>query len=796
MAELPLNVSTGMVFGRFIAAVIDKEDVNQEPDVIPAQGGITFTASVPYLPNPGATPDPLTILKTPIKAVLDNEGYLCTPHPLTGVAMYRGVRLIATDDPDLLVTGWTWNVVYKFDMVEGIRPQIQDHSLLVPSDAEVDLTTAVKVPASVGYGLPQAEAAATRASADATTAAEQAALAAESASRAELASGAADGGVALLLADPLTETGATLADALAPKANSADVTNALATKVSQSDLTNSLATKADKTYVDDELANKANAQSITDGLALKANTIDVTNAMATKASTADLTSGLAPKADKTYVDSGLAVKANSVDVTNAIATRATTTALTSGLSGKVAKGELFTNPRDFGAVGDGVTDDTDAIQAAVDSLEGTQSFGGGAVLFDHGKYLISRTILVSTPGTHLASAGGFSVNLTPSGNMVGPVVKFAIPNMLFRGPRVTNLRFYMHGSTADGIRFEGAYDNAMLENVYVDGLNGNSTGIAFVPSPGATSIVSQTISATNCWASGVRTGNVFTGHAWHLEDVQEAVFVSCKGFGGGEVSGTAWYLKNTRGIQFYGCSAAFASIGFTLDSSGRSINGVTIDAPTLESLTNTITTTGSNPIANITMRNPRSQVGETLPAGPILLNNVTQSMLETHSISVDIAASCTQVQIITDDNNKVTDAGSRSTIIQYQNFGKPYTVSTLAVESANTPYSRLAVTGRTGYWQQQWSASSSLDSGLIGRYWDGAAWRNYHVIDAGATRHRFYAHNGTSSIESLGVSASPATNKSAVWLLTNDGTSTRLQQVEVGAVDSGGTGFRALRVPN
>lgn len=463
----------------------------------------------------------------------------------------------------------------------------------------------------------------------------------------------------------------------------------------------------------------------------------------------------------------------------------------------VGKGELFVNPRDFGAKGDRITDDTLAIQAAVDSLKGTASFGGGGVLFDYGDYLITKTILISIPGTHLSSAGGFTVNLVPSNTLVGPVVKFAIPNMLFRGPRVTNIRFYMHGSTADGIRFEGAYDNAMLENVYVDGLNGNTTGIAFVPAPGAPSGISQTILATNCWVSGIRTGNVFTGKAWHLEDVQEAVFVSCKGFGGGEGKGTAWYVKGVRGVQWYGASAAFAQNGFVLDSTGRAMMGLTIDGPTLESLTNTITTTGTNATSFVSLRNPRSQVGDTIAAGPITIDRVTQSTFESHSIVVNVGANCSQVQVITDDNTKVTDTGYRTTIIQSQNANKPYTVGpNFAVESASTPYSRLAVTGRTGYWQQQWSASADSDSGYVARYWDGAAWRNHHTIDAGAVRHRFHTWNGAASVESVGISASPSASKSALWILNNDGASTRLQQVEVGAADSGGTGFRMLRVAN
>lgn len=46
------------------------------------------------------------------------------------------------------------------------------------------------------------------------------------------------------------------------------------------------------------------------------------------------------------------------------------------------------NVRDFGAVGDGVANDTAAIQAAIDSLSAT----GGTIYFPQGTYLIARTV--------------------------------------------------------------------------------------------------------------------------------------------------------------------------------------------------------------------------------------------------------------------------------------------------------------------------------------------------------------------------------------------------------------------
>lgn len=163
MSALPAELSTGMVHGRFIVAVIDGNDTDQEPDVIPAAGRVSFKASVGYVPVPTTAEGPVTVMKGPIVGVIDSDGYLSTPHPVTGKPMYRGVKLLATDDPDMAVKDWTWTADYRFESVNATNMQIPAHSFALQAGAVVDLTTMVHVPSSPGYGLPQAEAAVLRA---------------------------------------------------------------------------------------------------------------------------------------------------------------------------------------------------------------------------------------------------------------------------------------------------------------------------------------------------------------------------------------------------------------------------------------------------------------------------------------------------------------------------------------------------------------------------------------------------------------------------------------------------------
>ena len=202
---LPANVSTGLVTGQFIVGVADGVDPDAEPDAIPATGTVTFTASTPYLPDPTASPNPVTIVNARVVAVLDGAGYLCTPLPTTPpTAGARGVRLIATDDPDVSVQDWTWGVEYSLrETPGGSYLPVAQHSIFVPSGGTTDLTTVMKVPSSPGVGTEQAEAlaasaassaaVATQAALDAAGAAESTATGAAVATQAALdAAGAAE----------------------------------------------------------------------------------------------------------------------------------------------------------------------------------------------------------------------------------------------------------------------------------------------------------------------------------------------------------------------------------------------------------------------------------------------------------------------------------------------------------------------------------------------------------------------------------------------------------------------------
>lgn len=141
---LPSNVNYGTVVGQFLLAYADSNDAGPEPDGRPAKGSIYFRPSPIKLLNSSASPNPVTVLPAVVECLLDSEGYLL------GYPGDRGVRLVATDDPDMNPTGWTWTVDFRLTDQDDVPVSLPSFSISLPSDTTVDLTTLSPVPDSSG----------------------------------------------------------------------------------------------------------------------------------------------------------------------------------------------------------------------------------------------------------------------------------------------------------------------------------------------------------------------------------------------------------------------------------------------------------------------------------------------------------------------------------------------------------------------------------------------------------------------------------------------------------------------
>ena len=153
MTQLPSNISYGTIVGQYIASVADSNDIDDKPDAVPLGGTITFIPTATSVKNATASPNPVTIVKTPVEGILDDEGYLCSKQldPETGKPR-RGLVLIANDDPDLNPTGWNYTVVYNLTLNGKAVSSPSKHNIDVKTDVIGDLT--LLAPVSAANGVP------------------------------------------------------------------------------------------------------------------------------------------------------------------------------------------------------------------------------------------------------------------------------------------------------------------------------------------------------------------------------------------------------------------------------------------------------------------------------------------------------------------------------------------------------------------------------------------------------------------------------------------------------------------
>ena len=231
------------------------------------------------------------------------------------------------------------------------------------------------------------------------------------------------------------------------------------------------------------------------------------------------------------------------------------------------------NVRDWGAKGDGATDDRAAIQAAFDAAFGTPASPNGsngryrnrAVYFPNGNYLVSGPLyLIGVYGAHIFGAGAASTKLTYTGPMNGQtVVGNGITALI-----MTNGFAY---SRMEGLHLSIANSNSTCMYIFQDGTKGQTNGNTFADMlfDGAT--------------AGVLIG--YQSNALCSENLFiNCSAISCAGYGFRIIGSNA--LNN----NFVSCGASSCGVGFSCPTGGMHISCASL------AVNNIDITTGQQPI--------------------------------------------------------------------------------------------------------------------------------------------------------------------------------------------------------
>ncbi len=129
------------------------------------------------------------------------------------------------------------------------------------------------------------------------------------------------------------------------------------------------------------------------------------------------------------------------------------------------------NIKEYGAAGDGTTDDRAAIQAAID---GAEAAGGGIVFVPHGKFAVDPGVGLHLKNkTYLMGAGRSSVLIVPNGaNTTGNMVKVeSKTDVIVAHLMLDGNRSQQSSGTNYGLFVSGS-DNCRVTNVWTNNFTG------------------------------------------------------------------------------------------------------------------------------------------------------------------------------------------------------------------------------------------------------------------------------------------------------------------------------------
>ncbi len=251
-------------------------------------------------------------------------------------------------------------------------------------------------------------------------------------------------------------------------------------------------------------------------------------------------------------DMGLDAVDNTSDLNKPVST-----AVESRLAGKMSKGELLVNVKDYGAKGDGSTDDTTAIKAALTALP-----EGNVLFFPVGTYMISSPLPLkrnqTIQGAHSprwAYDSGSPSVIKAKGTFSGTSLIYVADMEILGaseetdGGRIISIALDGDsvGSSIEGIRFEGQCRDWKLMDLSIANVTGS--GIRTIG-------YTRTSGYVHCKGFSLHRVAVNAAHSngFSFNDTTDSIFFDCLAVG---CFANGFFITGAGENQYFCCRAVF-----------------------------------------------------------------------------------------------------------------------------------------------------------------------------------------------------------------------------------------------
>lgn len=432
----------------------------------------------------------------------------------------------------------------------------------------------------------------------------------------------------------------------------------------------------------------------------------------------------------------------------------------------------------WGVKADGTTDDWQSIQNCINATPHRAFYeAGSTIILPPGLIRFSRGFVVDDAGTKIKGAGNPATTLQPLSNFSGSQVFLynvtATNAYSAVGVGLSDMQVFANNVNANFVEVRKAYDSTTFENIDVYNVKSDKSAFRFIPNPANTAdpysqgIIMQNVIAQHSGVNG-------TANLYYFNTCNEIQLIGVKGFGGPSPAGsdpdvaasaTPFNFVDCSAVTMIGCSAAFSHLsGIKISTSARESNGIFIYGMTYETIQGQIDADGTSSYS-VTGINQQATRNLGIVRTGANLEYVTYSKIDVADKPTTLQSHATYNQITSRDFTVMTDSGTYNTFLDF--------TAQLSVAKTNTPTLNWKVPGRTDWWNLAWSATTGVDYKFVLGKFNGIATNTVAEFDD-----------------------APASGNVGLFLRRNVGGAYSLQQVSMGAAESGGAGYRLLRVPN